>query len=189
MLRNLGYAALLGGVLMAAPAWAETTGDPFVKQQAIDQWRASKLVGVNVVGADQKTIGAIRDVLIDHDGNAQAVVIGVGGFLGIGSKNVAVPFKTLQWRTEGRTVAETAPTTGAGNATPAPAMKTDPAATEANQGYPDMAMLNMTKEQLQSAPDFHYAPSPATQGNSTPPAQGSTGAMAPAPAPAGGTQK
>jgi hypothetical protein len=58
----------------------------------------------------------------------------------------------------------------AGNSAPA-MKKTDPAATEASQGYPDMAMLNMTKEQLQAAPDFKYAPTP-----------GSEEAAAPAPA-------
>ena len=184
MLRSISYAALFGAALLAAPAFADNN-DAFVKQQAIDQWRASKLVGVSVVGADQKTtIGAIKDVLIDHNGNAQAVVIGVGGFLGIGQKNVAVPFKELQWRTEARTVAETAPAaplSGSGSGNSAPAMKkTDPAATEASQGYPDMAMLNMTKEQLKAAPDFKYAPSPGSGEEAAP-------ASAPAPAPA--TQK
>jgi PRC-barrel domain protein len=178
MLRNLSYAALIGAALFAAPALADTTNDAFVKQQAIDQWRASKLVGVSVVGADQKTtIGSIKDVLIDHNGNAQAVVIGVGGFLGMGQKAVAVPFKSLQWRTEGRTVAEAAPMTTSGSGNAAPAMKkTDPAATEASQGYPDMAMLNMTKEQLQQAPDFQYAATPGSEDSS-------------ASKPAGGTQK
>ena len=36
-------------------------------------------------------------MLLIHSGNAQAVVIGVGGFLGIGQKDVAIPFKTLKW--------------------------------------------------------------------------------------------
>ena len=105
MLKTLGYAALIGGTLIALPAFAQTPNDTFVKEQAINQWRASKLVGVKVVGNDQKKIGSIEDVLLDHDGAAQTVVIGVGGFLGIGAKDVAVPFKTMQWRTEGRAVA------------------------------------------------------------------------------------
>jgi hypothetical protein len=190
MLRTLSYAALIGAALIGGQALAQTTSDPFVKQQAINQWRASKLVGVYVVGADQKTtIGSIRDVLIDHDGNAQAVVIGVGGFLGMGVKNVAVPFKSLQWRTEGRTVAEAAPPTTSGSGNGAPAMKkTDPAATEASQGYPDMAMLDMTKDQLKAAPDFHYAPSPGSEADAGSPTAAQGGAMAPAPANTG-TQK
>jgi sporulation protein YlmC with PRC-barrel domain len=165
MLKQLGFIGLVGGALIAIPAMAQAADDSFVKEQSMNQWRASKLVGVSVMGADQKKIGKIDDVLFDHDGNAQVIVVGVGGFLGIGAKDVGVPFKTMQWRTEGRTVATAGPpaTSSPGsNPTSAPSanMKTDPAATEASQGYPDMGVLNMTKAQLQGAPDFHYAASP-----------------------------
>src|SRR5215472_5763609 len=85
----------------AATAGAAAGGD-FVTEQAMNQWRASKLVGVAVYGPDQKKVGSIKDILMDHDGNAQVIVMGVGGFLGIGAKDVAVPFKSMQWRTEGR---------------------------------------------------------------------------------------
>jgi sporulation protein YlmC with PRC-barrel domain len=189
MLRKLGYAALIGGTLIAAPAFAQTSNDTFVKEQAMNQWRASKLVGVKVVGNDQKKIGSIEDVLLDHDGVAQTVVIGVGGFLGIGAKDVAVPFKTMQWRTEGRAVAVNSPNASPGvSQTAAPAtVETNPAATEASQGYPDMAMLDMTKQQLQNAPDFHYAPTPVVDNPASPaPAamapKGDAGALSPAPA-------
>jgi sporulation protein YlmC with PRC-barrel domain len=189
MLKTIGYAALLGGALIALPAFAQSSNDSFVKQQQMNQWRASKLVGVKVVGNDDKKIGSINDVLIDHDGNAQTVVIGVGGFLGIGAKDVAVPFKAMQWRTEGRAVAVNPPDASPGVAqtgTPA-TVKTDPAATEASQGYPDMAMLDMTKQQLQNAPDFHYMPTPVVDNPATPaPAamapKTDAGALAPAPA-------
>ena len=181
MLKQLGFAALLGGTLVMTPAMAQTSGDPFIKQQAINQWRASKLVGVTVMGADQKKIGKIEDVLVDHDGNAQTIVISVGGFLGIGSKDVAVPFKTMKWRTEGRTVAAAAPGAPATGTAPA-TVKTDPAATEANQGYPDVAMLDMTKDQLQKAPDFQFAPDPTARSSLD---QSDQGAKTPAPNPAG----
>ena len=63
----------------------------------------------------------------------------------------------------------TASTTGAGGQT---AMKeTDPAATEASQGYPDKAMLSVTLAELKSAPDFHYASSPLTEAESRPAAE------------------
>jgi len=192
MLKRLGYVALVGGALIALPALAQAAGDtPFVTNQAIDQWRASKLVGVSVMGAEQKSIGTIEDVLIDHDGNAQTVVIGVGGFLGIGEKAVGVPFKTMHWRTEARMVTETAPMTAppaTGDTAGPPTVKTDPAATEASQGYPDVAILDMTKQQLQNAPDFHYAPAPARPdvGSETAP---KTEAHALAPAPTNGAQK
>ena len=50
--------------------------------------------------------------------------------------------------------------TGGASNPPPPAKRADPAATEANQGYPDKASLNMTFAQLKSAPDFKYAPDP-----------------------------
>ena len=64
--------------------------------------------------------------------------------------------------------------------TPKPALSTkpdsgisDPAATEANQGYPDMAIIAMTEEQLKGAPDFRYARNPAADlSMSTPAAAG-----------------
>jgi len=83
-----------------------------------NQWRASKLVGVNIYGADHQKIGDVNDVLVDHQGKAEAVVIGVGGFLGIGEKDVAVPFSAIQWR-ENRDDLQTASTNrpaGAGGA-------------------------------------------------------------------------
>jgi sporulation protein YlmC with PRC-barrel domain len=162
-----------GASTSASATDAQSSGD-FITQQALDEWRASKLVGVGVYGADQKKVGSIKDVLMDHDGAAKAVVIGVGGFLGIGAKDVAVPFKSMQWRTEGRNVVVGSQPVGGAPAT----IKTDPAATEASQGYPDMAIIAMTEEQLKAAPDFRYAPSPMT--NSL------TGASMTTPAAAGG---
>jgi len=171
MLKSFGYAALLGSLFISIPAFAQTADESFVKEQSMNQWRASKLVGVGVIGADQKKIGKIDDVLFDHDGNAQVIVVGVGGFLGIGAKDVGVPFKTMQWRTEGRTAAVNPPAAGGD---PTPAAKTDPKVTEASQGYPDMGVLNMTKAQLQSAPDFHYVPSPTADAgaSASPPTSG-----------------
>jgi PRC-barrel domain len=141
-----------------------------VTTQATDQWRAPKLVGIGVFGLDDKQIGKIKDVLMSHDGSAQTVVIGIGGFLGFGTKDVAVPFAAMQWRTEGRKMPvtdqppanPTASTTGQASGPP-PMKETDPAATEASQGYPDKAILGVDLAELKAAPDFHYAPSPLDQ--------------------------
>jgi sporulation protein YlmC with PRC-barrel domain len=145
---------------------AQPSGDKFVTQQDMNQWRASKLVGVGVYGPDQKKVGSIKDILVDHDGNAQTIVVSVGGFLGIGAKDVGVPFKSMQWRTEGRAAATNPPpasTTGSGNGmAPSQAASqppADPKAIEASQGYPDMGVLAMTEAQLKAAPEFHYAKS------------------------------
>jgi sporulation protein YlmC with PRC-barrel domain len=58
--------------------------------------RASKIIGMDVVNDKDQTIGKVDDILIGPDNKATAAVISVGGFLGIGSKWVAVPFEQLQ---------------------------------------------------------------------------------------------
>src|SRR5207249_8364312 len=130
-----------------------------------DQWRGSKLTGITVRGPNEEKIGAISEVLVDHSGNAQAVVIGVGGFLGIGQKDVAVPFNTLKWvsheevaATEASKTPPNPPTAGPGaGGVPAPAPAAAPKpAIDASLGYPDHAVINMTKDELKNAPDFRY---------------------------------
>jgi hypothetical protein len=189
---HIAYAALVGTTLVGSAALAQQTGDAgqalpagtqsegtaptagqVIEKQTIDEWRAPKLVGVDVYGADNKKVGKIKDILMSHDGMAQAVVIGVGGFLGIGEKSIAVPFQSVQWRTEGRVIptenptppsAPLASTAGAPQPSPSPPpRKTDPAATEARQGYPDKATINLTLAQLKSAAEFQYAQSPLAE--------------------------
>ena len=78
-------------------AKAEDSKPGFLAEQGKDQWLASKnLIGAKVGGPNNATVGSINDLLIEKSGNVVAAVIGVGGFLGIGSKNVAVPFKSLE---------------------------------------------------------------------------------------------
>ena len=76
----------------AAPAAAEQkTGQPdFVMSQKPDQWLASKFKGTNVVGTDGKAIGDVTDILFDKTGKIEAYVVSIGGFLGMGSKQVAL---------------------------------------------------------------------------------------------------
>ena len=182
MLKTLAYATVFSTALIGSnaygadksaapkeqPTQAQTpSGVDFVTRQEKTQWRAPKLVGVGVYGPDDKQIGKIDDLLMDRNGAAQTVVIGVGGFLGFGKKDVAVPFSAMQWRTETRKVpvidqppANPATSTAGG---PPPMKETDPAATEASQGYPDKAILNVTLAELKAAPDFQYAPSPGSE--------------------------
>ncbi len=67
----------------------------FVQNQNTNEWRASKLIGASVYGPSDDSIGDINDVIIGADGQIKAVVVGVGGFLGVGEKNVALPFDAL----------------------------------------------------------------------------------------------
>ncbi len=68
----------------------------FVTTQTSDQWLASKFKGTDVVGADDKKIGDVSDVLFDKDKKILAYIVGVGGFLGIGAKDVAVDPASFQ---------------------------------------------------------------------------------------------
>lgn len=73
-----------------------SAGAAFVARQAPDQWLASKFTGTDVIGANEEKIGDVSDILFDKDGKILAYVVGVGGFLGIGSKNVAVAPASFQ---------------------------------------------------------------------------------------------
>ncbi len=64
--------------------------------QAADQWLVGNLWHKSVYNSAGQAIGDLNDLVIDKDGKIAAVVIGVGGFLGLGEKNVAVDFDQLQ---------------------------------------------------------------------------------------------
>jgi sporulation protein YlmC with PRC-barrel domain len=71
---------------------------PAATSAAKDGWRASKLAGVDVYNEQNEKIGDISDV--DKSGKASAVIIGVGGFLGMGEHLVLVPFDKVKWVNE-----------------------------------------------------------------------------------------
>ncbi len=79
---------------MAATGDAQTG---FVNASA-DQIRASTLMGKEVYGPDDKSIGKVSDLVLEEQGGTRAALIDVGGFLGIGSKTVAIPFEQLQFQ-------------------------------------------------------------------------------------------
>src|SRR4051812_11304413 len=74
----------------SSSATPSATSAKFVNSQRQDQFLASKFKGTDVIGADDKKIGDVSDILFDKDGKIEAYVVGVGGFLGIGSKDVAL---------------------------------------------------------------------------------------------------
>src|SRR5262245_44571667 len=72
-------------------AKAEDSGKMnFVASQKPDQWLASKFKGTDVLGADGQSIGDVSDILFDKSGKVEALIISVGGFLGVGAKEVAL---------------------------------------------------------------------------------------------------
>ena len=69
---------------------AQTGSRQFVTQQSTDQWLATKFKGTDVIGSNNEKIGDVNDLLIDQNGRIVAYIVGVGGFLGIGQKDVAL---------------------------------------------------------------------------------------------------
>jgi sporulation protein YlmC with PRC-barrel domain len=179
MLAKYITAGLAGSALLATVAFAQTptaTTDranmaPATASDSSSSlqgnWRASKVVGLNVYNDSNESLGSINDLLTDKSGNIKAVVIGVGGFLGVGEHLVAVPFDKIKFVTEpvAYTGASAAPnaagsrpasstTTGAAGSTTAPA---SPVMVKPNPWYPDHAVMSTTKDELKAMPEFKYS--------------------------------
>ena len=144
-----------------APAAASASDSTFQ-----GSWRASKMVGLSVYNDKNESIGSINDMLTEKDGKIKAVVIGVGGFLGVGEHLVAIPFEKVKFVSEpivytGTSANQPAGTRPAGSTTTGAAnTSTAPSATpmvKANPWYPDHAVFNATKDELKAMPEFKYA--------------------------------
>ena len=80
----------------AATAEKSAAKNQVITEQKPDQLLASKLKGTNVMGSTDEKIGDVSDILFDKDGKILAYVVGVGGFLGIGAKDVALSPASFQ---------------------------------------------------------------------------------------------
>jgi sporulation protein YlmC with PRC-barrel domain len=136
--------------------------------QVQGDWRASKVVGLSVYNDNNEKLGSINDLLMDKSGNIKAVVLGVGGFLGMGEHLVAVPLEKVKFSSEPIAYTGTAssgagggmatrpaspppttPPTTTGSAATAPAAKSNP-------WYPDHVVFNASKDELKSMSEFKY---------------------------------
>jgi hypothetical protein len=144
-------AAMLCSAAIAQPAPAPTRP---AAQAAIvkhaGEWRASKLIGVDVYNAQNEKIGDINEVLLDQSGRVAGVVLGVGGFLGMGEHDVLVKLDQLKFVNEpARSGDRPASDTTRNN---------NRSARAANEmWYPDHAIMNATKDQLKALPEFKYS--------------------------------
>jgi sporulation protein YlmC with PRC-barrel domain len=153
----------IGGVMLAATAVAQTTSPstppsapattaPAAPAPAPEKakapennlagqgkWRASKLMGVDIYGPDNKKVGDVTEVVFDKTGKIELVTVGVGGFLGIGSKDVAIPFEQVTWSDQPMAVSAPAPSGSAGGAMSQPAPTP-----RAPEMYPDHGKINMS---------------------------------------------
>jgi sporulation protein YlmC with PRC-barrel domain len=181
MLAKYTIAAVTGSALLASVAFAQsptatTDRANMAPASASDtsssfqgDWRASKMAGLSVYNDKNESVGSINDLLTDKSGNIKAVIIGVGGFLGVGEHLVAVPFDKVKFVSEpvayttasgsadvgtrppGAAPSTTTTTTTTGAAT------TAPAAAKPNPWYPDHAVYNATKDELKAMPEFKYS--------------------------------
>lgn len=179
-------AGMLGTTLLATAAFAQTSTAPadtnsMSKSPAAasstvspatqtGQWRSSKLIGVNVYDQNNEKLGDISELLLDSSGKVQAAVIGVGGFLGVGQRDVAIPFEQLKFSNQPvsgntamnnssntKSTGSTASTTsGSGMTTGAANSSSSSSSSTADRWYPDHAVLNTTKDQLKAMPEFSY---------------------------------
>lgn len=159
-------AALIGTVLFIVPTFAENTNAkaPATQPSSANQkeqnasasgmWQASKLIGLNVYNNSNEKIGDIKQLMVDKQGNIELVVIGVGGFLGIGERDVAVKFSELKWSDQPAPGTTSSSKNGtSGSATTGAASNNGG---NKNQTYPDHAVLNASKDQLNSMSQFNY---------------------------------
>jgi sporulation protein YlmC with PRC-barrel domain len=82
-----------------------TTGTVVGSPTAVD---TAKLIGRNVVNTNGDTVGEIDSVVIDQSGKVRYVIVGVGGFLGIGKKEAALAWDDLTISENGEKVTTTA---------------------------------------------------------------------------------
>jgi len=123
-------------------------------KEAAGQWRTSKMIGLNVYNNDNEKIGDISELIVDRAGKLEAVVVGVGGFLGLGEHDVAIPYGQINWTDQ--PVQPSRSTTGASPMTTGVA-NTANRNQEGPHSYPDHAVLTMTKDQLKAAPAFAFS--------------------------------
>ncbi|HVC59242.1 MAG TPA: PRC-barrel domain-containing protein [Acetobacteraceae bacterium] len=79
--------------------WPAVAADPQPVEQVehVPPEEAFAILGMPVAGPDGKTIGRLVDVLVDASGTPQAGVIDVGGFMGVGTRTIAVHWSTLHF--------------------------------------------------------------------------------------------
>src|SRR5262245_6688314 len=94
-------------LLLATPALAQTTppaptpGTTVTQHApAQGQWRASKLIGVDVYNQQNEKLGEIEELILNSSGQVAGAVIGVGGFLGMGERDIMVPLDRLRFSNE-----------------------------------------------------------------------------------------
>ena len=139
------------GAMISSAAIAQNANQT---ASAKGEWQASKLIRMNVYNSQNEKIGDIKEILVDKSGKVDLVAIAVGGFLGVGERDVAVKFDQLKWVD----VPASSNTSSSGDRSTATtgSNQKDTDATKSNRTYPDHAVLEATKDQLKAMPRFDY---------------------------------
>jgi hypothetical protein len=172
-MRTTTLATILAAALLSSSALAQTAAPPAAKDTPVAaevkasgaHWRSSKLIGVNVYNDQNEKLGDINEIILDPSGKVMGYVIGVGGFLGMGEHDILVEPAKIKFVNEPARTAASAPATGTGapaTGTNAPTNTRNVSNTSGNTAtatrwYPDHGVLNATKDQLKSMPQFKYS--------------------------------
>jgi sporulation protein YlmC with PRC-barrel domain len=121
-MKSRNFIGILSAAMLILPcAWTETgaeTGtkaaaDPVVGGSVIavnvdivaaTGYRASKLLGADIYNEQGETVGKLEDFIVASDANVSIAIVGVGGFLGMGERLVAVPASLFKSNDQGQTV-------------------------------------------------------------------------------------
>jgi sporulation protein YlmC with PRC-barrel domain len=169
------YNLLVGGLLASialVPALAQSnppassqqpaataTPSPTATKAQGNLWRASKLKGLNVYNEQNEKLGDISEILIDKSGKIDGIIIGVGGFLGMGQHDIKVEMSKLKFVDEPVRTSSTSTSTGTTGTNTRATTTTPSTASSANdhKWYPDHAILSgASKDQLKSMPQFKF---------------------------------
>jgi len=103
--------AILLATMLAAPVWAQKKDETripsntfFKGQQSNQHLARERFLGAKVVNKDGQTVGTIDDLILGSGGQVEGVILGVGGFLGVGEKKIGVRIGALRiTSSEGKT--------------------------------------------------------------------------------------
>jgi len=152
--------------IAAGPASAQSAppAPSWLTQPSDDLFLVSRLTGLEVYNSNGQDLGDITEVLIDHSGKAQAIVLSVGGVLGVGERNVAVPFALVKFspRWPAATSSENAtipPSNALGELSLSPVPTgVPPESAHTPSNVPERVIIDLSPDQLMAAPAFSYKP-------------------------------
>ncbi|MFC5554686.1 PRC-barrel domain-containing protein [Methylobacterium iners] len=151
------FALLMLSCEVSAQGGSTTGSGKFISQNEPGQWQASKLMGLRIYNEANENIGQISDLIISSSGEIKTVVISTGGFLGMGNRNIGVPFGEIKPPSDGEKnnrleVAKSSKTAEDSEKASPPPKKSS----EKDVGTPVFGILRMSNEELKTAPDFKH---------------------------------